>query len=53
MEDEWERELESEKDPDLLFVKYKPATITVEQLLEKINQHGFKAELVTVEEDTE
>lgn len=43
MEDEWERQPESDKDLDLLFVTYHADQITVEQLIEKIEEHGIKA----------
>lgn len=43
VEDEWERNLESEEDLDLLFVTYDADTITVDELIEKIETFGFKA----------
>jgi hypothetical protein len=45
VEDEWERELISEEDLDLLFVKYDASRITVEQLLETITGFGFEAKV--------
>ena len=45
MEDEWERELESEQDLDLLFVTYETDRITVDKMLETIQQHEFEVEL--------
>ena len=45
MEDEWEREMISEEDLDLLFVKYDANRITVEQLLAKISEFGFEAKV--------
>ena len=45
MEDEWERELESEEDLDLLFVSYDANRITVDQLLEAISEFGFEAKV--------
>ena len=45
MEDEWERELESEEDLDLLFVSYDTKRITVDQLLEVISEFGFEAKV--------
>ncbi len=45
MEDEWERELESEEDLDLLFVSYDANRITVDQLLEVISEFGFEAKV--------
>ena len=45
MEDEWERELESEQDLDLLFVTYETDRITVDKMFETIQQHEFEVEL--------
>ena len=45
VEDEWEREIESEEDLDLLFVKYDSEQITIEKLLQTITAFGFKAEV--------
>ena len=45
VEDEWERELEAEEDLDLLFVTYNANRITVEQLLAKIEEFDFAAEV--------
>ena len=45
MEDEWEREIESDEDLDLLFIKYQPDKITIEQLQQTIQEHGFEAEV--------
>ncbi len=44
VEDEWEREIESDEDLDLLFVKYDSEQITIEELLKTITAFGFKAE---------
>jgi hypothetical protein len=45
VEDEWERELVSEEDLNLLFVKYDANRITVLQLLETISEFGFEAKV--------
>jgi len=45
VEDEWERELVSEEDLDLLFVKYDANRITVEQLVQTIDEFGFEAKV--------
>ena len=45
MEDEWERELESETDLDLLFIKFDPKSVTIDQLKKKIAEHEFQAEV--------
>ena len=51
MEDEWERELESEDDLDLLFVTYNTKQITIEQLIATIAEHGFAAEVKTASDE--
>jgi hypothetical protein len=48
VEDEWERELVSDDDLDLLFVSYYPDKITVDEIIKKIAKHGFRA---TVKEE--
>ena len=45
MEDEWERELESEQDLDLLFVTYQTERITLAKMLETIQKYEFKAKV--------
>ena len=45
VEDEWEREIESEEDLDLLFLSYRPAEVTMDELIETIGSHGFTAEV--------
>lgn len=45
VEDEWERELESEEDLDLLFVTYEPAKVSVEKIKHTMKAHGFDAEV--------
>ena len=45
VEDEWEREIESDEDLDLLFVKYDSEQITIEKLVKTITAFGFKAEV--------
>jgi hypothetical protein len=45
VEDEWEREIESEEDLDLLFVRYRPKDITIDELKKTISEHGFTAEV--------
>ena len=45
MEDEWERELESEQDLDLLFVTYETERITVAKILKAIQEHEFEVEV--------
>jgi hypothetical protein len=45
VEDEWEREIEADEDLDLLFIKYRPDKITVEQLEQTIKEHGFSVEV--------
>ena len=37
--------MEADEDLDLLFVRYRPDTITIETLTEKIEEHGYTAEL--------
>jgi hypothetical protein len=43
VEDEWERELESDEDLDLLFVTFDEKQTTVDELLETIRELGFDA----------
>lgn len=43
VEDEWERELESEESLDLLFVTYTNQHITIDKMLETIKEQGFEA----------
>ena len=45
VEDEWERELESEEDLDLLFVTYDARRITVDAVLERIRELGFEVKV--------
>lgn len=45
VEDEWEREIESDEDLDLLFITYQPQQVTIDELKQKIGEHGFTAEL--------
>ena len=45
VEDEWERELESEEDLDLLFVTYDARRIKVDALLDKIREFGFEVKV--------
>ena len=45
MEDEWEREIDSDEDLDLLFVTYQAEKITLDQLVAAIKEHGFTAEV--------
>ncbi len=45
MEDEWEREIESDQDLDLLFVEYEKQLITVAQLMKTIQDHKFQVEV--------
>jgi hypothetical protein len=45
VEDEWDRQIESEEDLDLLFVSYRPSDITIDQLMKTISEHGFTAEV--------
>ena len=45
MEDEWERELESEQDLDLLFVTYKTGLITVDEMIKTIQKHEFEVQV--------
>jgi hypothetical protein len=45
VEDEWERELESEQDLDLLFVTYETRRITIAKMLEMIHKHEFEVEV--------
>ncbi len=47
VEDEWERELESDEDLDLLFVTYHEDSVTIEQMTKVIEEHGFTAEVKT------
>ena len=53
MEDEWEREIESDVDLDLLFVKFDTKQITIEQLKAAIAEHGFEAQVKEQVEDKE
>lgn len=43
MEDEWEREPESEESLNLLFVTYRTGGVTIEEMLETIQNLGFAA----------
>lgn len=45
MEDEWEREIESDQDLDLLFVVYQKERITVARLVKTIQDHKFQVEV--------
>lgn len=45
MEDEWERELESEEDLDLLFIRFAPGQVTAEELEAAVKSHGFTVDL--------
>ena len=45
VEDEWERQIESEEDLDLLFVSYRPQEITIDELITTISDQGFTAEV--------
>ena len=45
MEDEWQREIESDTDLDLLFITFSRQQTSVDKLLEEIQQHGFSAEV--------
>ena len=45
MEDEWERELESNEDLDVLFVTYNTKQIAIEKLVATIAEHGFEAQV--------
>ena len=43
VEDEWERELESEESLNLLFVSYNNEDISIERMLQTIKGLGFEA----------
>ena len=45
VEDEWERELESEEDLDLLFVTYDPRVVKLNVLEELVRSHQFSVEV--------
>ncbi len=45
MEDEWEREIESDEDLDLLFVAFRPSVVSLGRLKETIAEHGFEAKV--------
>ena len=45
IEDEWEREMESETDLDLLFLTYDTGQVTIAELQKTIEEHGFKSEV--------
>ena len=45
MEDEWQREIESDTDLDLLFITFHQQHTTLAKLLETIQEHGFRAEV--------
>ncbi len=45
VEDEWTREIESDEDLDLLFIAYYSDKTIVKELIAKIEEHGFKAEV--------
>ena len=45
VEDEWERELESVDDLDLLFVKFDSERTTIDALIEKIGEFEFDAKV--------
>jgi hypothetical protein len=45
VEDEWEREIESDEDLDLLFVTYRSEKVKMDQLEKTIEEHGFAVEV--------
>ncbi len=49
VEDEWERELVTAGDSnlDLLFVKYRKDSVTIDQMTKVIEEHGFTATIET------
>ena len=49
VEDEWERNPEAEEVDDLLHVTYDPRKITVAQMLDRVQEEEFEAEIWTDE----
>ena len=43
VEDEWERDVESDEDLDLLFVTFDADRISVDQIINKIDEFDFDA----------
>ncbi len=43
VEDEWERELESQEDLDLLFATYNAQRVSVKEMRATLDKHGFNA----------
>lgn len=43
VEDEWERELQSREDLDLLFATYDAQRVSLQEMLATIANHGFDA----------
>ena len=47
VEDEWDRKIESLEPLDLLYVTYNAEQVTVEKMMEIVQEHEFKAEVKT------
>jgi len=45
VEDEWDRELESEEPLDLLFITYNADDIAIEKMTATVDEQGFQAEI--------
>ena len=43
VEDEWEREIESDVDLDVLFIEYYADKITLDEIVKQIAGHGFRS----------
>ena len=44
VKDEWDNEIIADEPSDLLYVTYDPDVVTVEEMLETIEEQGFQGE---------
>ena len=47
IDDEWDRKIESLEPLDLLYITYDAEQVTVEKMMEIVQEHEFKAEVKT------
>ena len=47
VEDEWDRKIESLEPLDLLYITYDADQVTVDKMMEIVQEHEFKAEVNT------
>ncbi len=47
VEDEWDRKIESLEPLDLLYITYDAKKVTVDRMMEIVQEHEFKAEVKT------